>query len=336
MCEYQPGIPKGKSKKGLPRLDIASAGSGFHQVLLLLAFFYARPASVLLLDEPDAHLHVILQKNIYDRLRKVAAERSCQLVIATHSEVLIDGTSPDQILSFLGIPHRLLSKTDRDQPTEALKRVTAMDILLVESSAGILYVQGETDFNLLRAWARVLNRGLLKWLTERPFWQANQGRNPRGAREHFFALRAIRTDIRGVLLLDGDNRGLPDHEVAGEGLVVLRWKRYEAESNLLHPEALLRYVEGRSGQLFTEPARTYLDDQLPRAVIRNPLADHDYLASTRASKTLLPGFFDVAGLDLSKNEYYLVAEEMRPEEPPAEIEEKLNQIGAVLLAKLPA
>ena len=38
-----------------PRFDIASAGSGFQQVLMLLAFLYARPASVLLLDEPDAH-----------------------------------------------------------------------------------------------------------------------------------------------------------------------------------------------------------------------------------------------------------------------------------------
>ncbi|EQD59275.1 SMC domain-containing protein, partial [mine drainage metagenome] len=59
-CEYLDGISKsGKGKNGLTRYDIASGGSGFHQVLLLLCFFYARPASVLLLDEPDAHLHVI-------------------------------------------------------------------------------------------------------------------------------------------------------------------------------------------------------------------------------------------------------------------------------------
>ena len=43
--------------------SVASAGSGVHQVLLLLAFFYARPSSVFLLDEPYAHLHVFLQKH---------------------------------------------------------------------------------------------------------------------------------------------------------------------------------------------------------------------------------------------------------------------------------
>lgn len=42
------------------RYDIASAGSGFQQVLMLLTFLHTRPGSVLLLDEPDAHLHVIL------------------------------------------------------------------------------------------------------------------------------------------------------------------------------------------------------------------------------------------------------------------------------------
>ena len=46
-------------------LDIASAGSGFQQVLMLLAFLNTRENAVLLLDEPDAHLHVILQDAIY-------------------------------------------------------------------------------------------------------------------------------------------------------------------------------------------------------------------------------------------------------------------------------
>jgi hypothetical protein len=38
LCEYLRGIPRGKGKNGLAQLDVAGAGSGFHQVLLLLAF----------------------------------------------------------------------------------------------------------------------------------------------------------------------------------------------------------------------------------------------------------------------------------------------------------
>jgi hypothetical protein len=58
-----------RTRDGGPRLDIASAGSGFQQVLMLLTFLHTRPASVLLIDEPDAHLHIILQDAIYGELR---------------------------------------------------------------------------------------------------------------------------------------------------------------------------------------------------------------------------------------------------------------------------
>jgi predicted ATPase len=323
LCDYLPGLPKGKGKNGLPRLDVASAGSGFHQVLLLLGFFYARPASILLLDEPDAHLHVILQKQIYDRLRRIAEENSCQLVIATHAEVLIDSTAPDLILSFYDKPHRLVADVERDQVREALKRLTSTDILLAERTRGVLYVEGGTDFSLLDAWAQVLDHPLRKWFAETPFWHSNQGRNPQEARGHLFALRAIRPKMKGYLLLDGDNRGLPDREVAADGMVVGRWRRYEAESYLLHPAALCRFIERRGASLV---AHQYLEDQLPPAVLRTPLEDHDYLVNTPASKVILPELFKAAGVSISKQEYYLVARQMQPEEIAPEVRDKLDMI----------
>jgi len=330
LCEYLRGVPLGRGKDGLPQLDIASAGSGFHQVLLLLGFFYARPATVFLLDEPDAHLHVILQKQVYDMLRSIAATQRCQLIIATHSEVLINATSPEMILSFFRQPHRLVSDVDRDQLAEALKRLTAMDILLVEQSKGILYVEGQTDFDLLGAWAKVLEHRLSRWFSVSPFWHANQGRNPREARGHYFALQAIRRDVKAVLLLDGDNRKLFDREVADDGLKVLRWRRYEAESYLIHPGALLRYIESRTSPLFADPATEFLRDQLPPAVYRNPLDDHDYLDSTPISKTLLPTLFERAQLQVGKSEYYLLAVQMKEEEIPSEVREKLDAIADAL------
>ncbi len=189
LCEYLPGIPKGKGKNGLSALDIASGGSGLLQVLILLSYFYARPASVLLLDEPDAHLHVILQRQIYDRLRSVASKRECQLIVATHSEVILDGTSPSRVVSFLGKPHKLVRDDQRDQVREAMKRLTTQDLLLAEQRRQVLYCEGESDFKILEAWARVTNHPASKFF-ETPFFHSNEGRNPREARAHLFALRA--------------------------------------------------------------------------------------------------------------------------------------------------
>lgn len=329
LCEYLPGIPKGKGMNGLPRLDIANAGSGFHQVLMLLAFFYARPASVLLLDEPDAHLHVILQEQIYDKLKQIAASRKCQLVIATHSEVLIDATSPERIISFYNDPHLLFNDTERDQVREALKRLTVMDMLLAEQSSGILYLESESDFHLLRSWAKVLDHQLLGWFNNSPLWRENKGRNPKEARAHFFALRAVKQDINGYFLLDGDNRNMPERELSGEGLTIGRWTRYEVESYLVHPEALLRFVE-KDNSLYRKPVEEYLHDKLPGEVFREPLGNHDYLNRTPASKTLLPDLFKAVKMDLPKSEYHTIAAQMKRDEIPLEVTEKLDQIYQAL------
>lgn len=80
-CQYLKGIPKGHGFGGLPPLDVSTTGSGFHQVLLILAFMFARPSSLILLDEPDAHLHVLLQNNsmIFFRASAMNARGSCSL-----------------------------------------------------------------------------------------------------------------------------------------------------------------------------------------------------------------------------------------------------------------
>lgn len=317
LCEYLPGIPRGKGRNGLRPLDIASGGSGLLQVLLLLSYFYARPASVLLFDEPDAHLHVILQRQIYDRLRQVATKRECQLIMATHSEVILDGTSPSRVISFLGRPHQLVRSDQRDQVREAMKRLTTLDLLLAEQGRQVLYCEGESDFKILKAWARVTNHAAIKFF-ENPFFHSNEGRNPREAREHLFALRAIHADLQGLLLLDGDNRTLQAHEVEGTGLRIHRWKRYEIENYLLVPDAIRRFFMRDGGDLFSagaaDKAIAYLRNQLPPQTFENPLADNATVLTVRASKDVLPQMFEAAGDPLEKEDYFLLADLMKPEE----------------------
>ena len=230
LSEYLPGIPPKQGYGGFPKLDIASAGSGFLQTLLLLSFFYARPATVFLIDEPDAHLHVILQKQIYDHLRKVAEKRKCQIIVATHSEVILDNTPPDRVISFYGNPHRLMANTERDAVREALKHLTSMDIFLSHRGK-ILYVEDNSDFDILRAWASILDHPLKAWFSD-PFYFPLKGSDVKRAKNHFFALRAVNAPMSGVLILDSDSQKLPEHEVTADGLKVIRWKRYEIERDL--------------------------------------------------------------------------------------------------------
>lgn len=72
------------------QLELSAAGRGLHQTLLLLAYLYGHPGSVLLLDEPDAHLEILRQRQIYDLLTQATAATGGQLVVVTHSEILLN------------------------------------------------------------------------------------------------------------------------------------------------------------------------------------------------------------------------------------------------------
>src|SRR5204862_6070707 len=112
-----------------PRLDVASAGSGFQQVLMLLTFLHTRPGAVLLLDEPDAHLHMILQDAIYGELRSVAMRQHSQLVIATHSEVIINTVEPRELCAMLDQPRMLADSQEKVRLIQSLGVLTNTDIL---------------------------------------------------------------------------------------------------------------------------------------------------------------------------------------------------------------
>ncbi len=151
-----------------------------------------------------------------------------------------------------------------------------------------------------------------------------EGRNPKEARAHFFALKAVEAGIRGFLLLDGDNRNLEEREVSAEALQIGRWRRYESESYLVHPDALIRLYSSRSG-LFAEMAKDYLKDQLPPASSAES-SPSTISSEVAASKSLLPGLFKAAQFQLTKRDYYLVAEQMNPDEVHSEVKEKLDAI----------
>ena len=320
-----------------PRLDIASAGSGFQQVLMLLAFLHTRQGAVLLLDEPDAHLHVILQDAIYYELRTVAARQRSQLIVATHSEVIINSVEPRELCVMLDEPRMVADSEERSRLVSSLHVLSNVDIMQAPGVRGILYVEDYTDINILRAWATTLEHRATGLLDTELMWkplvfQAQKGRPGIRARDHFEALQLVREGLPGLGLHDGDAQPpVPDTEITGAGLQRLRWRRYEIESYLVHPDALARFVEAivgtDSAAAHVEDMLAYWRDEFPPAVVRDPLGDHEFLNVTKARTRLIPPLLDAAGLHgLPYTRYHEIAAGMFPEEIHPEVVEKLDAI----------
>lgn len=338
ICDYVPAIIKGRSKSGHPKLDIASAGSGFLQTVLLLSFFYSKDSGVVLFDEPDAHLHIVLQRQVYDKVRAVAQQTRSQLIIATHSEIVIDNTAPKNMVSFYREPHRLSERYEAEQIRSALKHLSSMDILQADRWPSILYLEGKSDYNLLAEWAKVLDHPLKGFFLDHDqnlFWHNNVGRNPKQAKEHLFALKAIKPEMKGVLLLDGDGRNLTDHELREDGLEIIRWARYEAENYLLVPPALERFIRGGEHEdLFTaqkiDLLHAYISKTPFQSISKSPMEDDEANVNIGASKKFLPGLFEELEIPLSKNEYFAIAGVMSKDEIHPEIIDKLDFIYKIL------
>jgi predicted ATPase len=343
LCEYQ------QTKQG-PKFDLLSAGSGFQQVLLLLACLFTRRGSVVLVDEPDAHLHVFLQDSIFAELNKAAAETNSQLVIATHSEVIFNSAAPEQICVMMGKPRRLASTTDVQKLRQAVAVLQQSDIVAALSTPGILYLEGYTDLNLLREWARILNHPLKDYLSQRPFWRGKQSPVRPDAPEvpvndHFGALRLVDEQITGVWLVDADGKLKIPPSAAPERQKLNRvcWTRYETESYLVHPAALARFIDKQTGKGGADAVRKYLaaqfdafagaglGQQIADAFIANPSQPSQiiqtYLGSTKARTQVVGAILQeggVHGMDYTR--FSEIAAIMQPAEIPGEVKEKLDFI----------
>lgn len=308
-------------------LDIASAGSGFHQVLLLLSFFYARPGAILLLDEPDAHLHVVLQRDVYALVRRVASERGAQLIISTHSEVILDETDPLRIVAFTGDrPHTLVNTSQKLGLKKALTKLRSLDFLLADQIRAVLYVEGETDASVLREWARVCKHAAYAFL-EKPYLHPLGGNDLGIARDHYFAVKAAYPDIRGACVLDRRERAAPKDWNEPQ---LFFWPRRETENYLLHPAALRRFVTARAPlrELAASIVDRHFSKQLPAAF--DPFDDRVvFLRDVKASEEFLLPLLGECGMSTSKKDLFLIAAEMHQDEIHPDVVRALDVIAAL-------
>lgn len=240
--------------------DIIAGGSGFHQTLTLLAFLYGYHPTTILLDEPDAHLHVNLQREILDFFKRKSRERNIQFLIATHAEEFARGVDASQIVSLLAqVPTRIKSTSE---VIRAMDVVSNEEITRLMASPYILYVEGESDERILRAWADQC--GAQAAMDKVCFKSMNGGGKENmhtQAKEHFAALKQIVPNVTRLMLFDYDDHAEWHPEINNPS--VIEWKRKNIENYLLVPDAwkraALRQMECGEDDLFAQPVLQAID-----------------------------------------------------------------------------
>lgn len=313
--------------RGNIRLDISSSGRGQQQTLLLLAHMTANPGAVLLLDEPDAHLEILRQRQIYQILTETAARTGSQIIAASHSEVILnEAADRDVVIAFVGQPHRI---DDRgSQVIKALKEIGFEHYYLAEEVGWVLYLEGSTDLAILRAFAERLEHPAQAVL-ERPFvhYVANQ---PAKAREHFYGIREAKPDLIGIAVYDRLERQPP----AEPQFRQIMWRRRELENYLCTRETLLAFATAKGqeqqGEMFGGSWSAVMEETIQEiesalAALGKPSPwGSDLKASDDFLDPLFRKFYQKLGLPnlMRKTDYHTLA----PFVPAAAVDNEIREV----------
>lgn len=316
------------------KLDLSSSGRGLQQTLLLLAHLFANPGAALLLDEPDAHLEILRQRQTYNLMIQIAEQQGSQIIAASHSEVVLnEAAGRDVVIAFVGKPHRIDDRNS--QVLKSLRDIGFDQYYQAEETGWVLYVENSTDLAILQAFAKLINHEAQQYL-ERPFWKYVETNLPQRARDHFYGLREAKNDLVGIAIFDR----LKGELQPNDSLIETMWRCREIENYFCMEEVLLAYARhDLQDDLFGSAERQHREQAMREAIADvTKLLEIDDLnpwsPDVKASDEVLDRVFKVffkklnLPLQLRKSEYHILAGLVPKERLDVEITEKLDAIVA--------
>jgi hypothetical protein len=231
----------------------------------------------------------------------------------------------------------------------------------------VLYVEGSTDVDMLRALAQRLKHPVADEWDDRLNSYYVQNTYPEQTleseldrvgmgygckpREHFNWLRTLLPSLRGLAILDNDGQNRLDSDEGG--LRVVYWRRYEAENYFISPEVLRSFSNNHYGEgsLFAHVIDEVLDAIVLEQIFGGNAGDFrvwnegapefkrvlwERTTDRMKLSTFAEEFFRRLGAELSqpmilrKGELHRLIDFVAPESIPAEVSEKLNLLLGVL------
>lgn len=156
-----------------------------------------------LLDEPEIHLHPLLQLNVLEYMRGLASTNQTQFIFTTHSPTLLDALEPDELFVLSPAPiapdNQLSRLSDSFEKLEVARAITGATHVLTRGKP-IVFVEGEAETSKIASDQRLMKMvvpGSEHWAVV-----------PVGGRSHLRTVLARHANpLAGPLMGSGQPRG---------------------------------------------------------------------------------------------------------------------------------
>ncbi len=311
--------------------DISAGGRGFLQTLLLLAYMYSSPNTILLLDEPDAHLEIIRQRQIFQLLMDTARATGSQVLIASHSEVVLtEAANSAKVVALIENQAIELNTKKTSSFQKMLTEIGWEKYYQARQKGHVLYLEGSTDLRMLQEFANKLQHPV-----DAPLRLANvdyaENNEPNTAVRRFTAIRDIFPNLKGIAIFDKIAKNLADIKI----LKVYSLQRRELENYFARPKTLITHaqllkIQYKSNDDWEAIMLECINEHTTPARLRN-LSDEWWNTSKLTDDWLDPIFADFykrigRKQDFYKRDYYQLIKLLQKDEIAEEIVGLLDKL----------
>lgn len=217
-------------------------GSGIREALRLILDYEFEQPSILLVEEPETHLHPALETSMMRYLKKISTD--CQVFITTHSTNFLDTAEMRNVylISKGNSTHvQLLNLADAEAQIPRELGIRLSSLFMFDR---LIFVEGPSDEEIIREWATLLNVNL---------GQANVGFISMGGVRNFAHFAAEKTlsfltkrRVQVWFIIDKDERNDSDiarmEQMLNGKATIKALSRREIENYLLSARAIREYI----------------------------------------------------------------------------------------------
>ena len=221
-------------------------GAGIREALRLILDYELNRPNILLVEEPEIHLHPALETSMMRYLKSIG--KNCQIFITTHSTNFLDTAEMRNVYLASREDSTNIQLINAEEAEQSIPRELGIRLSSLFMFDRLVFVEGSTDEDVIREWASICGVNLA---------QASVGFVPmKGVRNlaHFATEATInflcKRRVSIFFIIDRDERNEAEIKALSEPLkdrakLIVLNKR-ELENYLLCPRAIVKFIRFKS------------------------------------------------------------------------------------------